>query len=203
MCNCCFVNLVLAQVMVESKLIPPVLLANEMEPVRYEYRKAIENIIQSIDKLITSRQSGNANCSLTTSEYCIYCTYSSSTLLFASTHRHLLYGESCSTWKERCATCVMGNLANFFSRRYSTDFDELEHLGQGGFGTVVKARCRVDNCLYAIKKIPFDFSQRDAALQVNPTNTHCLICSLDFKVVCELCMYIYVGSERSANTRRP
>ncbi|ORY73701.1 hypothetical protein BCR37DRAFT_390038 [Protomyces lactucae-debilis] len=37
--------------------------------------------------------------------------------------------------------------------RYTTDFDELTKLGQGGFGAVYKARNRLDGRLYAIKKI--------------------------------------------------
>lgn len=40
-------------------------------------------------------------------------------------------------------------------QRYKLDFDELETLGQGGFGTVVKARNKLDGRIYAIKKIIF------------------------------------------------
>jgi len=39
--------------------------------------------------------------------------------------------------------------------RYRTDFEELELLGQGGFGQVVKVRNRIDGQIYAIKKIKF------------------------------------------------
>jgi translation initiation factor 2-alpha kinase 4 len=39
--------------------------------------------------------------------------------------------------------------------RYRIDFEELEVLGKGGFGQVVKARNRLDDNLYAIKKIRF------------------------------------------------
>eukprot|EP00752_Nemacystus_decipiens_P009926 g8853.t3 len=42
---------------------------------------------------------------------------------------------------------------------YRSQFKELENLGKGGFGTVVKVRNRVDRRLYAVKKVgldPFD-----------------------------------------------
>jgi serine/threonine protein kinase len=35
--------------------------------------------------------------------------------------------------------------------RYVDDFDQLEQIGEGSFGTVFKARKRVDGCLYAVK----------------------------------------------------
>lgn len=44
--------------------------------------------------------------------------------------------------------------ANSLSR-YRQDFDELEVLGRGGFGQVVKARNKLDGRVYAIKKIRF------------------------------------------------
>lgn len=37
--------------------------------------------------------------------------------------------------------------------RYAADFEELSYLGRGGFGTVVKARNKLDGRIYAIKKI--------------------------------------------------
>eukprot|EP01127_Copromyxa_protea_P017790 TRINITY_DN5473_c0_g1_i1.p1 TRINITY_DN5473_c0_g1~~TRINITY_DN5473_c0_g1_i1.p1 ORF type:complete len:1454 (-),score=277.03 TRINITY_DN5473_c0_g1_i1:125-4486(-) len=39
--------------------------------------------------------------------------------------------------------------------RYKNDFDEVEHIGSGGFGSVVMARNRLDGRIYAIKKIKF------------------------------------------------
>ncbi|KAL7746303.1 eukaryotic translation initiation factor 2-alpha kinase [Sorochytrium milnesiophthora] len=40
--------------------------------------------------------------------------------------------------------------------RYRQDFDELEFLGRGGFGEVVKARNKLDGRMYAIKHIKLD-----------------------------------------------
>lgn len=38
--------------------------------------------------------------------------------------------------------------------RLKCDFEELQFLGKGGFGNVIKVRNRLDNCLYAVKRIP-------------------------------------------------
>ncbi|XP_047127931.1 eukaryotic translation initiation factor 2-alpha kinase 3 isoform X1 [Hydra vulgaris] len=40
-----------------------------------------------------------------------------------------------------------------FSSRYITDFQHLECLGKGGFGVVFKAKKKIDDCEYAIKRI--------------------------------------------------
>lgn len=42
------------------------------------------------------------------------------------------------------------------SSRYQTDFEELEFLGRGGFGSVVKVRNKIDDRFYAVKKIALD-----------------------------------------------
>lgn len=44
--------------------------------------------------------------------------------------------------------------------RYQQDFEELETIGRGGFGIVVKARNKLDGRYYAIKKIKIDGSNQ-------------------------------------------
>ena len=41
----------------------------------------------------------------------------------------------------------------YHQSRYATEFEECEFLAKGGFGAVYKARNRLDNCHYAVKKI--------------------------------------------------
>ncbi|XP_064466647.1 eukaryotic translation initiation factor 2-alpha kinase 1-like isoform X2 [Ornithodoros turicata] len=45
--------------------------------------------------------------------------------------------------------------------RCQYDFEEIEKIAEGGFGIVCKAKKRVDSCVYAIKMIPFKYSNRD------------------------------------------
>ncbi|KAJ1679567.1 eukaryotic translation initiation factor 2-alpha kinase [Spiromyces aspiralis] len=45
--------------------------------------------------------------------------------------------------------------------RYRTDFQEIEFLGKGGFGSVVKARNIIDGRFYAIKKIKLNSRKMD------------------------------------------
>lgn len=41
-----------------------------------------------------------------------------------------------------------------FTSRYLTDFEPMHRLGKGGFGVVFEARNKIDDCNYAIKRIP-------------------------------------------------
>ncbi|KAI8975061.1 hypothetical protein BDF20DRAFT_988622 [Mycotypha africana] len=46
--------------------------------------------------------------------------------------------------------------ASPITSRYKNDFEEIEFLGKGGFGEVIKVRNRLDGRLYAIKKVRLD-----------------------------------------------
>lgn len=50
--------------------------------------------------------------------------------------------------------------------RYEYDFEEIAEIAQGGFGTVCKAKKRVDGCLYAVKKIPFKYRNQQELKQM-------------------------------------
>ncbi|KAK6759949.1 hypothetical protein RB195_021482 [Necator americanus] len=62
------------------------------------------------------------------------------------------------------------------SSRYRIDFEEIERIGSGGFGTVWKVKCLVDRCYYAIKKIPL--KSNNTALTVKLLNEVHLLASL-------------------------
>ncbi|KDQ55313.1 hypothetical protein JAAARDRAFT_37347 [Jaapia argillacea MUCL 33604] len=48
-----------------------------------------------------------------------------------------------------------------YSSRWKEDWEELELLGKGAFGSVVKARNKIDSRIYAVKKIKLRVTQRD------------------------------------------
>lgn len=49
-----------------------------------------------------------------------------------------------------------------YSSRYWQDFEQLECLGCGGFGSVFRVKNRLDGLEYAIKRIPFNHEKREA-----------------------------------------
>ncbi|KAF2078430.1 hypothetical protein CYY_000297 [Polysphondylium violaceum] len=54
------------------------------------------------------------------------------------------------------------DMYKYLSSRYRTDFEEIEMIGKGGFGVVVKSRNKLDGRYYAIKKIKTQgYSDRD------------------------------------------
>ncbi|XP_019251442.1 PREDICTED: interferon-induced, double-stranded RNA-activated protein kinase-like [Nicotiana attenuata] len=49
--------------------------------------------------------------------------------------------------------------------RYTEDFEEKELLGKGGFAVVYQCKHRLDESLYAVKKIPFNDQQLQEKLR--------------------------------------
>ena len=45
--------------------------------------------------------------------------------------------------------------------RYRTDFEELEQVGRGGFGAVVKVKNKLDKRIYAVKTIKLNPNKRE------------------------------------------
>ncbi|KAI9205674.1 kinase-like domain-containing protein [Polychytrium aggregatum] len=50
--------------------------------------------------------------------------------------------------------------------RYKMDFEEIDFLGRGGFGQVVKARNKIDGRFYAIKQIKLDPQDRENSRKI-------------------------------------
>ncbi|XP_039282758.1 eukaryotic translation initiation factor 2-alpha kinase [Nilaparvata lugens] len=57
------------------------------------------------------------------------------------------------------------NAAADYTSRYLTDFDPVHCLGKGGFGVVFEAKNKIDDCHYAVKRIPLP-SREDARERV-------------------------------------
>jgi serine/threonine protein kinase len=47
-----------------------------------------------------------------------------------------------------------GQQSSQFNSRFLTDFVPIHYLGKGGFGVVFEAQNKIDDCNYAIKRIP-------------------------------------------------
>eukprot|EP00494_Astrolonche_serrata_P030273 UN30540 len=55
--------------------------------------------------------------------------------------------------------------------RYEQDFTQLEELGEGGFGKVFKCQSRLDNRIYAVKRIPVKERGADLKKMLREVNT--------------------------------
>ena len=53
-------------------------------------------------------------------------------------------------------------LSKVYNSRYKSDYEEMEFLGKGGFGEVVKVRNNLDGRFYAIKKIRLSESEKES-----------------------------------------
>ncbi|OMO57620.1 hypothetical protein CCACVL1_25734 [Corchorus capsularis] len=66
-------------------------------------------------------------------------------------HQHMVSSKVSEFWKP--ASDLGGPTASLPSSRYLNDFEELQSLGQGGFGHVVLCKNKLDGRQYAVKKI--------------------------------------------------
>jgi eukaryotic translation initiation factor 2-alpha kinase 4 len=75
---------------------------------------------------------------------------------------------------------------NLYSR-YKSDFEEIEFLGRGGFGEVVKARNKLDGRFYAIKKIKLDpkdnVTNRKILREVTTLSRYVRVGHIDWNVI--------------------
>uniref|UniRef100_A0A914X821 Eukaryotic translation initiation factor 2-alpha kinase 1 n=1 Tax=Plectus sambesii TaxID=2011161 RepID=A0A914X821_9BILA len=132
----------ISNALLKSRLVPPVIVSEEMSSVRETYRLALHNLftkaveaIDPADRPAGVRVAASANA------------------------KHIaLPRKICLNATSRFPVAE----PELFPSRYSRDFEELAVLGKGGFGQVFKARCRIDSCDYAIKKI--FFNANDAGL---------------------------------------
>jgi len=62
-------------------------------------------------------------------------------------------GSSSNNSFKFSSSSVSNSLSTTPALRYLTDFEELQDVGKGGFGTVVKVKNRLDERDYAVKKI--------------------------------------------------
>lgn len=65
------------------------------------------------------------------------------------------YNEGVKEAKLELSEELVPYFENPVQSRYEQDFVELEKLGEGGFGSVFKSYNKYDECVYAIKKVPF------------------------------------------------
>ncbi|XP_014241196.1 eukaryotic translation initiation factor 2-alpha kinase [Cimex lectularius] len=63
-------------------------------------------------------------------------------------------GETQNTDVQSIGTTVVPNQIHEYVSRYLTDFEPVHCLGKGGFGIVFEAKNKIDDCHYAIKRIP-------------------------------------------------
>lgn len=56
-------------------------------------------------------------------------------------------------------TSLNQNNNSDFKSRYLTDFEPIDCLGKGGYGVVFEAKNKIDDCMYAIKRIALPNSQ--------------------------------------------
>ncbi|XP_015907284.2 eukaryotic translation initiation factor 2-alpha kinase 1 [Parasteatoda tepidariorum] len=56
--------------------------------------------------------------------------------------------------------------ASIYFEKYQSEFEEVSRIGRGGFGTVCKARHKIDDICYAVKKVVFKYKRDSDFLKV-------------------------------------
>nr|XP_039269326.1 probable serine/threonine-protein kinase ifkA [Styela clava] len=110
-------------------IISPVAYLEEFTSVHTQYKKTLYNIIQSSIMKLDSKPAFPANCDIT----------------------KLLDSGGLMDCKPIIPDQT--KVFDFDTSRYGQEFDELGKLGSGGYGSVYRARSKIDGQEYAIKKI--------------------------------------------------
>ncbi|KRX24751.1 Eukaryotic translation initiation factor 2-alpha kinase 1 [Trichinella nelsoni] len=130
---------VLSQTLVELGLIPPLLISNELYSIRQQFFLSMAHLLEK------------AQC-------------------FLDPNKSIKMLENRSTsfpeLGEKSVAALNENKNNIAISRYKIDFVEICQLGKGGFGQVVKALNKLDDQVYAVKKIEFSVLSPEQCLKL-------------------------------------
>ncbi|KRY28118.1 Eukaryotic translation initiation factor 2-alpha kinase 1 [Trichinella spiralis] len=130
---------VLSQTLVELGLIPPLLISNELYSIRQQFFLSMAHLLEK------------AQC-------------------FLDPNKSIKMLENRSTsfpeLGEKSVAALNENKNNIAISRYGIDFVEICQLGKGGFGQVVKALNKLDDQVYAVKKIEFSVLSPEQCLKL-------------------------------------
>ncbi|KRY57391.1 Eukaryotic translation initiation factor 2-alpha kinase 1 [Trichinella britovi] len=130
---------VLSQTLVELGLIPPLLISNELYSIRQQFFLSMAHLLEK------------AQC-------------------FLDPNKSIKMLENRSTsfpeLGEKSVAALNENKNNIAISRYRIDFVEICQLGKGGFGQVVKALNKLDDQVYAVKKIEFSVLSPEQCLKL-------------------------------------
>ncbi|KAI0243610.1 eukaryotic translation initiation factor 2-alpha kinase [Massospora cicadina] len=92
--------------------------------------------------------------------------------LSCSSNLKLAVGSTGNSFRSQSPTEKHGSLrrsptlAPKTASRYDNDFEELEFLGKGGFGEVVKSRNKLDGRVYAVKKVRLGAKETESSRKI-------------------------------------
>ncbi|KRZ07910.1 Eukaryotic translation initiation factor 2-alpha kinase 1 [Trichinella zimbabwensis] len=130
---------VLSQTLVELGLIPPLLISNELYSIRQQFFLSMAHLLEKAQCFLDPNKS----------------------------IKMLENGSiSFSELDDKSVAVVNENKNNIAISRYKIDFVEICQLGKGGFGQVVKALNKLDDQVYAVKKIEFSVLSPEQCLKL-------------------------------------